>query len=144
MSQHNQTAEKNSASTFSERLIEALEFQGITDHKQQIEKVAQACEVTPRTARKYLQSAACPIRPAIRLLNLADAVDADFEWLFNGSGRPLKTVRFLKSLEPLTKWKINKLNRLIIRLNNHDAKALRLCKMCADGQISRHQLFEAM
>lgn len=143
MSQHNQHTE-NSASTFSERLIEALNFQGITDHAQQVEKVAQACEVTPRTARKYLQSTGCPIGPAIRLLNLADAVEADFEWLFNGSGRSLIYVRFLKSWEPLTEWKINKLNRLIIRLNNHDAKAQRLLNMCAAGQISRHQLLAAM
>lgn len=44
----------NTKKTFGERLINALEYQGITDHKQQIEKIAQACKVKPRTAKNVV------------------------------------------------------------------------------------------
>lgn len=139
--------EEQVASTFSERLIEALESQGITDHKQQVEKVAQGLKVKPKTAEKYLQSATWPaffnVNPG-RIYALADDLEFNAIWLWNGDGPSPEEMRFIKAMKSWTKWEKNKYQRLMIRIINDDAKALRLFDMHIAGQISRHQLLAAM
>jgi hypothetical protein len=132
-----------SESTFSSRLIEALEFQGITDRQQQIEKVADICKVTTRTAEKYLMAKQCPNRIGLsrRLFMLAKSLGVDGIWLYDGRGIPPQFARFLKSL---SEWELNKLNRYAIRLLNQDKKALRLGDMAVAGQITRQQFFGMM
>jgi hypothetical protein len=133
----------SSESTFSSRLIEALEFQGITDRRQQIEKVAEICKVTTRTARKYLLAEQFPmfLWRNTTCFALVKSLDIDGMWLYDGSGNPPQFARFLKSLSG---WELNKLNRYAIRLLNQDKKALRLGDMAVAGQITRQQFFGMM
>lgn len=141
-------SEKQVTSTFSERLIEALKFQGITDHNQQVEKVAQACEVTARTAEKYLQATSCPAflnnRFTTRFVNLCKALECGIEWLYCGEGQSPRGSRFLRYIETLTPWEQTKTFRFMVRLQNDCPKARRLSAMEQAGQISRAQLLLAM
>lgn len=132
-----------SESTFSERLIEALEFQGITDRQQRIEKVADVCKVTTKTADKYLHAESCPkfLRICTRICALAKSLAVDVMWLYDGDGfSPLSW----RALNSLSDWELDKWNRYTIRLANQDRKALRLSDMIVAGQISRQQFFSMM
>lgn len=137
----------SSTSTFGTRLIEALELQGFTDYKQQVEKVSQYLAVKYKTAEKYLLAETFPeflnSRPRL-LYELADALEVSAVWLFNGSGLCPWKMKVVKAMESMTEWEKNKYLRLCIRLLNNDAKAFRLINMHHNGQISRQQLFAAM
>ncbi len=118
-------AETNS-STFGVRLIEALQLQGFTDHKQQVEKVAQCLGVKCKTAEKYLLAAACPYflnRRARLFIELAAALQVSVQWLFDGSGLDPREMRAVKAMESMTDWEKNQYLRLGIRLLNNNAKA---------------------
>lgn len=131
--------------TFGERLIEALEYQGITDHQQQVEKVAQACHVTARTARKYLSSTntQCSIRFRNALRDLANALECDVRWLFNGDGCRRWT-EFINMMSLLSDYHQSKIVRFMLRSINNDPKAERLCALRNSGQITVQQWFAAM
>ena len=140
-------SEKQVTSTFSERLIEALEYQGITDHKQQVEKIAQAFRVATKTAQKYLHATSCPSfinRRPLRLWSLADVLEVSGEWLYCGEGYGPYAVKMGKFVDSLPEWERNKCLRYLLRLRNDCPKARRLGDMCARGQITRQQLFAAM
>lgn len=129
---------------FLDRLLEALQYQKITDPKRQAEKVAQACKVTIRTARKYLHSTTCPLRGVRAVVELSKALDVNPAWLAYGAGYGPYAVCVAKAMETMTEWEKNKYLRFVTRLHNNDAKASRLSDMLIAGQISRHQFLAAM
>ena len=132
--------------TFGERLIEALEYQGITDTVQQVEKIAKACQITARTAKKYLQATTTPLflkHHLWRIDALQKYLDVPGGWLLHG-GMSLEDMRFLKYIRSLTKWERDRTFRLAVRLLNDCPKARRLIDMENSGQISRGQLLAAM
>lgn len=134
------------STTFGERLIEALNFQGITDPAQQVEKVAQVCQITARTARKYLQATALPkflVLNLSRFEALAFALDVDRTWLFCGRDATLET-RVINNMLSMSEWERSKFVRYVMRVRNNCQKARRLGAMRDAGQISRQQLLAAM
>lgn len=139
-------AETNTG-TFGARLIEALKLQGLTDHKQQVEKVAQCLGVKCKTAEKYLLAVTFPeflnLRPFL-FIELADALQVSPRWLFDGRGLNPKEMELITAIKSMTDWEKNKFLRFGIRLLNNDAKAYRLIDIHSKGQISRQQLFAAM
>jgi transcriptional regulator with XRE-family HTH domain len=137
---------KTPSKTFGERLTEVLAFQGITDPVQQVEKVAQACKVTTKTAQKYLQATAVPrfLGFSSRLFSLAKDLEANARWLFDGNGLSPEDARFLEYIGSLTEWERAKTFNYGVRLLNNCPKARRLMAMEAAGQISREQLLAAM
>jgi len=135
------------AGAFGTRLIEALELQGFTEYKQQVDQVAQCLGVKCATAETYLKSSEFPAflsrRPKL-LFELAGVLDVPVMWLFNGSGPNPKVIRVMKAMESMTEWEQTKYLRFCIRLLNNDAKAIRLSGMQINGRISRQQFFAAM
>lgn len=108
--------------TFGERLIEALEFQGITDPAQRVEKVAQACQITPATARKYLQATKLPnflVLNLSRFEALASALDADRTWLFCGRDAT-REEQVINNMRAMSEWERSKFVRYVMRLRNND------------------------
>jgi len=137
----------STSKTFGERLIDALEYQGIMDPVQQVEMVAQACQITSRTARKYLQASSYPEflnHNPMRLWSLAGKLEVNPVWLLTGDGLTPEEWRVIKSVRLMSKWEKTKFIRYGIRLLNDDAKARRLGAMFDAGQISRHTLFASM
>lgn len=112
--------------TFGERLVEALEFQGITDPVRQVEKVAQACQITARTARKYLQATHFPFRSLRPLANLCKAFKVSSMWLCCGEGYGPYALQAARLVDSLPEWERQKYVRFFLRLRNDDPKAIRL------------------
>lgn len=115
---------------FAERLQEALAAAGIAEEAAKVRAVAQAGTVSASTARRYLAGKSRP-RHFDGLQALADGLNVDSEWLYNGSERQQWATLF----ERLTPWQRNRFRRLCIRLRNDDAKAERLVGMVNAGQL---------
>ena len=131
--------------TFADRLVAALEFKGVSDHKKQIEMLAKACGVSFRTASSYLKAEHCPMNNyPLRLLNLSKALGVTHDWLYDGSGYSPAQLSVAKSMSTMTDWQKNKMLRMAIRLINGDVKVQKYFALFEGGFISRSQFFNAM
>lgn len=132
-------------SKFGERLIEALKYLDVEDEKQQVKKVAIAAGVTISTAKKYLILDKCPMNnyPS-RLLSLANALNIDHRWLYDGTGLSPINKRIKDAMNEMPDWQKNKMLRLAIRLLNNDQKVQRLIKLFDEGFISHAHFLSEM
>lgn len=132
--------------TFGNRLIEALTFQGITNRKAKIAKLAEMAHITPTTAAKYLQAENPPSsrkRPRI-FDDIATGLDCDWRWLYDGQGYDPWQLAVARNMATMTDWQKNKMVRMLLRLKNGDAKALKNLMLFNRGFISQDQLLSAM
>lgn len=114
----------------------------ITDFKQQVEKVSSACKVTPRTAKKYLRAAKCPLRYGIPLVNLGEALECGIDWLYSGDGLPLVMTR---ALADMTECEIEKFTQHVRKqFIDKDPEAMALGEKLRLGKISREEYLAAI
>ena len=131
---------------FSQRLITALEYRGFSTLRSQIVHITTTAGCSSTTARRWLNGRVNPNRILYRggFLSLCESLGAGLGWLVLGDGySPIQT-HIINGLQRMNEWEITKFLRLLIRLRNNDAKALRLARMCDQGQISRQQFFSMM
>lgn len=131
-------------SKFGDRLIEALTCIGINEKNHQVEKIAQSANVTYKTAKMYLKLDKCPMNKyPLRLLNLSKGLSAEICWLYDGDGYSPLQYAFMKSINGMSNYHINKMIRLCIRLRNNDQKVYRLIELRDKGFIS-HEKYLSM
>lgn len=131
---------------FSDRLIAALSFHGITERKSQIAKLAEIAHITLTTAAKYLQAENPPFsrkRPRI-FDDLVVGLDCDWRWLYDGMGYDPWQLAVARNMATMTDWQKNKMVRMLLRLKNGDAKAHKNLMLFNRGFISQDQLLSAM
>jgi hypothetical protein len=128
--------------TFGERLKEILASEDITDFDQQVAKIASVCEVTPRTAKKYLKLDKCPERLPIG--NLCSAFKCDYEWVYNGGGIPFALSMLL---EVMKEWNEKEKDKFYVYLKGwteDDPKMLEVFNKLKAGQLTRTEFFAAI
>lgn len=131
---------------FLDRLISALTFQGITERKAQIAKLAEIAHITITTAAKYLQAENPQFsrkRPHI-FNDLVIGLDCDWRWLYDGMGYDPWELAVARNMATMTDWQINKMVRMCIRLKNGDGKALNNLTLFNCGFINHDQLLSVM
>jgi len=132
------------ATAVSKRLHEALEFSGLTSMNEKIARLANATGRTTNTVKRWL---AGECLPRCGLLGIANDLNADWWWLYNGSGcepRIHFVVQRLMALpEKERDLRTVQITRMCLRLGNGDPKALRLLAMRERGELDM-QTFLAM
>lgn len=126
------------AQGFGQRLQYVCELDGLLPGQ-----LATLCEVTERTAKRWLRGQSKPRWPD-RALEMGMRLNVSVAWLFMGIELAPKRFRLIQLYESLNTWEQRQFQRLNLRLLNNCPKAGRLLKMAAAGQISRTQLFQAM
>jgi hypothetical protein len=100
----------------------------------------------PRTARIQLAKIEGRSHEDVEvdIAPLLTGVEGEQDYIYVGYDYSLMDVMFIEQRRRMTKWEREKHQRLMLRLVNRDAKALRLSDMCLRGQITRTQLFSMM
>ena len=128
-----------SAAGFGRRLNAALDCLGMPASERPA-KVAEAGEVTIRTARRYLNGTSQP-RGSFLQKWLADSLGICSGWLIFGTG--LKTVeeseqfkQFLKAYQKNPEWRQELIARTLTKMANKSPRVERLMDLRDKGQLS--------
>lgn len=127
-------------STFLARLEEAFSYRGINTQAEKIGRLMDATGRTHRTAKRWL---AGKTYPRFHVIDIANNLNIDCYWLFDGRGHPPAQWDFIEKMNALPpeqrKYVANKITRLGILLLNKSPKATRWMHMFDQGELSGEQ-----
>lgn len=133
-------------STFAERLNEAFEHRGITDHQERINRLSAATGRTAHTVARWLSGETVPrgstVDKDVRLRIAFDVLHVDARWLIRGEGYSPWQIDMIEKLRKIPPEYLPKLTRYLLRLKNKDPKALRWSAMCERGELNGWQVLD--